>query len=192
MVRRSANSSIWHLRIHSETTEFFYAAHLYHNLFSYPGACRTRSCQGRTPTTWSATGVCKCHGPWGTRAQMCTYIYIYILSYILCFVFFRFFGGRGQICPDGRSAGPVSCVRKWNVRSVRNRRQRSSVSWCRSETFLGKLQTRELWDPKLFHVKLPIHVPTTRRIVDESCLKKGVPGCNGLTDGHFENRKPFL
>ena len=39
-----------------------------------------------------------------------------------------------------------------------------------------------LWDPKLLHVKLPIHVPTTRRIDDE-----GVAGCNGLTDRHFEN-----
>lgn len=178
---------LWHLRIHSETTEFCtllictticFPTQERAELEAAKEELRQREAQQEFASVMDH----------GARVRKCALI----LSHILCFVFFRFFGGQGQICPDGRSAGPVSCVRKWNVRSVRNRRQRSSVSWCRSETFPGKLQTWELWDPKLFHVKLPIHVPTTRRIVDESCLKKGVPGCNGLTDGHFENRKPFL
>ena len=113
MVRRSTNSSIWHLRIHSETTEFFYAAHLYHNLFSYPGACRTRSCQGRTPTTWSATGVCKCHGPWGTRAQMCTYIYLYIYTYYLIFYALFFSDSSGGGARYVRMAGAPGPWAAW-------------------------------------------------------------------------------
>lgn len=135
--------------------------------------------------SWTMGHVC---------ANVHTYIYIiyYLIFYDFMLCFFRFFAGQGQLCPDGRSAGPVSCVRKWNVRSVRNRRQRSSVSWRRSETFPGKLQTWELWDPKLFHVKLPIHVPTTRRIVDESCLKKGVPGCNASQMGTLRSKTVFV
>lgn len=107
MLGMSTNPSLCHLRIHSETTEFFYAAHLCHSFFPTQERAELEAAKEelRQREAQQEFASVMDHG---ARVRKCAHLCYYLIFYALFF----------QIL---RGAGPV--MSGWQERRARELRE---------------------------------------------------------------------